>query len=132
VIVGDRIFTDIVLANRMSRTWAVQSSSTAVDDEKLAFASEAEETRLRKARAARIGPLSVWTTGVWKKESMTMRYLEKSLVQNIQRFIVPDNGLGHTDVSRFMKPPPSPPPPLQIQKKGLLSRIQSMLSRNRW
>ncbi|KIP08684.1 hypothetical protein PHLGIDRAFT_29464 [Phlebiopsis gigantea 11061_1 CR5-6] len=51
IIVGDRIFTDIVMANRMAH-----------------------------------GPLSIWTSGVWQREATAMRWLEKGLMQGIQRY----------------------------------------------
>ncbi|KAJ8520175.1 hypothetical protein ONZ45_g2969 [Pleurotus djamor] len=56
VIVGDRIFTDVIMANRMKR----------------------------REGDAEVGPLSIWTTGVWKRESMVMRWLEKGLVNAVE------------------------------------------------
>jgi phosphatidylglycerophosphatase GEP4 len=54
VIVGDRIFTDVVMANRM--------------------------------RGSGCGPLAVWTTGVWQRESMMVRWLEKRVVDMVTRW----------------------------------------------
>ncbi|KAF8548383.1 HAD-superfamily phosphatase [Imleria badia] len=68
VIVGDRIFTDIVMANRM-RVRPVRSAEGA-DAEK----------------GSRCGPLAVWTTGVWQRESMMVRWLEKSVVDVVTRW----------------------------------------------
>ena len=47
VIVGDRILTDVVLANRMRR------------------------------EATAKGTLGVWTSGVWKRENLMVRWVEK-------------------------------------------------------
>ena len=60
MVVGDRIFTDVVLANRM---W----QRPAADVEKR-------------------GPLAVWTTGVWQKESMMVRWMEKRVVDMVARW----------------------------------------------
>ena len=57
VIVGDRIFTDVVMANRMS---VVRGTKTC-------------------------GPLAVWTTGVWQKESMVVRWVERTVVSMMSR-----------------------------------------------
>ncbi|KAI0692165.1 mitochondrial PGP phosphatase-domain-containing protein [Cytidiella melzeri] len=122
IVVGDRIFTDIVLANRMSRRRALPPWSP--DGEKEVSRSEDQTT---KKRTMRVGPLSVWTTGVWYKESMAMRYLEKSFMQSIQRYIVADNGLGHTDISRFMKELPQPPSSPETKKQGLFKRVWGIL-----
>ncbi|KAG9312176.1 hypothetical protein JVU11DRAFT_7470 [Chiua virens] len=55
VVVGDRIFTDVVMANRMNR----RSGG---------------------------GPLAVWTTGVWQRASMVMRWFEKQVVEMVARW----------------------------------------------
>ena len=46
------------------------------------------------------GPLSIWTTGVWKKEAMLMRWAEKLLVQWRLRHTKQEFG----DTSKFLKP----------------------------
>lgn len=53
MIVGDRIFTDVVMANRMR---SVHGS----------------------------GPLAVWTSGVWQRESMLVRWMEKKVVNMVR------------------------------------------------
>jgi phosphatidylglycerophosphatase GEP4 len=63
VVIGDRIFTDVVMANRM-------------------------------------GSLAIWTTGVWKKESMLLRWIEKKLVKGISRW---KTNLGNKDLNVFVK-----------------------------
>jgi len=56
VVIGDRIFTDVVLANRM-----------------------------KSGDNGGRGPLAIWTSGVWKKEAMGMRWIEKKLVQAVMK-----------------------------------------------
>ena len=80
IVVGDRVFTDVVLANRM------RSSSSS-----------------SHPPAADTGPgtLAIWTTGVWKKESMLMRCCEKQLVEAVQKWSTPPPS--HPDTSGFIK-----------------------------
>ncbi|KAH7925975.1 HAD-superfamily phosphatase [Leucogyrophana mollusca] len=61
IVVGDRVFTDVVMANRMAR-------------------------RTPSPTESRCGPLAIWTRGVWKKESMAMRWCEKRLVDIVNRW----------------------------------------------
>ena len=56
VVIGDRVFTDVVMANRM------------------------------KSRDNGRGPLAIWTSGVWKKEAMGMRWIERKLVEAVTRY----------------------------------------------
>jgi phosphatidylglycerophosphatase GEP4 len=67
VIVGDRIFTDVVMANRLRSGFASSSSDAPAP--------------------ARIGgSLAIWTDGVWQKESMMMRWAEKRLIDIVRRW----------------------------------------------
>ncbi|CAL1712015.1 unnamed protein product [Somion occarium] len=112
VIIGDRIFTDVVLANRMSRKMKAQSG--AKDTEKTA-----EENVTKSSRA---GPLSIWTSGVWEREATGLRLLEKTVMECVKRWIAQSNGVAtRGDLSRFVKE--LPPPPV-VEKKGLLGRWQ--------
>ena len=77
IIVGDRILTDVVLANRMHRQSQPQPISTA------SRTTPSEEAELPKSRQ---GPLAIWTTGVWERESMIMRWWETRLVGVIDRW----------------------------------------------
>jgi phosphatidylglycerophosphatase GEP4 len=77
LVVGDRVFTDVVLANRMKSKHAVKSSD---GDYKKSGFTEPSWTRN--------GPLSVLTTGVWQRESMLMRAAEAALVQAVRRWVV--------------------------------------------
>lgn len=126
IVVGDRIFTDIVLANRMSSR---RTLPPPVETSEMNAPSRMKmEMNSARGRPTRVGPLSVWTSGVWEKESMPMRYLEKKFIQNMQRYVVTDNGLGHADVGRFLKTASAPvdiPPP---QDKGILRKMLKMVS----
>ncbi|KAH7908106.1 mitochondrial PGP phosphatase-domain-containing protein [Hygrophoropsis aurantiaca] len=75
VIVGDRIFTDVVMANRMATH--KRSSSANSTNPIIAVSSP----HLQRPS----GPLAIWTTGVWQKESMTMRWCERKLVDLVRR-----------------------------------------------
>ena len=129
IVVGDRIFTDIVLANRMSRRRVSPSSNPVEEKEKMREGSS-EDGATSKSAPSRSGPLSVWTCGVWQREAMTMRYLEKSLLRGIQSYVVADNGLGHMNASQFVRklPPPAPQPE---SWKRWPSKAWSLLSRSR-
>ena len=86
IIVGDRIFTDVVLANRMRLQNRPQKGllrSTLSRD----FEKDGAFTAENKSFGDAIGPLSVWTTGVWERESMTMRWLEHGLVKLVRHLI---------------------------------------------
>jgi len=63
VVIGDRVFTDVVMANRMKT-------------------------------------MSIWTTGIWTKESILMRWMEKKLVNGVARW---SSGGRGEDLSRFLK-----------------------------
>ncbi|KIM82547.1 hypothetical protein PILCRDRAFT_70627 [Piloderma croceum F 1598] len=66
IIVGDRIFTDVVLANRM------------------------------RSNPSSPGPLAIWMTRVWKKEGTFMRWMEGRLVRAVEAWSEPigSSGLG--------------------------------------
>ena len=70
VVIGDRIFTDVVMANRM------------------------------KPRESERGPLAIWTSGVWKKEAMGMRWIERKLVEAVTKYTNGENQY----TTQFLKP----------------------------
>ncbi|KAH9949264.1 HAD phosphatase [Amylocystis lapponica] len=78
IIVGDRIFTDVVMANRMARRQLVSRDALGIN-EKTAAISPTRQT---------VGPLAVWTEGVWQRESMFVRWMETSAMHGVQRWIV--------------------------------------------
>ncbi|THH04752.1 hypothetical protein EW145_g5293 [Phellinidium pouzarii] len=73
-VVGDRIFTDVVLANRMRTSWHRMQESL--------NPGEARHTAARDAD----GPLSIFVDRVWKKEAGAMRFLEKGLTRTVERW----------------------------------------------
>ncbi|PFH52181.1 hypothetical protein AMATHDRAFT_74460 [Amanita thiersii Skay4041] len=106
VIVGDRIFTDVVMANRMrqwkSKKTLVGLAASCAYEKEGAIETEMEAASETAQESDRIpcGPLSIWTTGVWEREAMLMRLGEKMLVNAIQQ---------HTKSNtRFLKPIPEP------------------------
>lgn len=80
IVVGDRIFTDIVMANRMNG----RRSPARFTDEKLTAPTPS-------------GPLAIWTSGVWQKESMLMRRMELGLVNVVKRFTTPRDAIPGLD-----------------------------------
>ena len=113
IVVGDRIFTDVVLANRMHRRYQRSLPKPTSDS-----------SQLPTAQLPRT--LAIWTTGVWKRESMAMRWLEKRLVDSVQRLSTPKPGEA-LDVERFVKELPPPPP---TPKWYAISRLRNLLSRS--
>lgn len=108
IVVGDRIFTDVVLANRLAR----RKSPLKPDD------------TLDEKTASQVGPLAIWTTGVWEKESMTMRWLEKLTMQGVHMLVnrgAAAQGMPLPDWSRFVKPLPVAPVP--EAKPGWFTRM---------
>lgn len=104
VVVGDRIFTDVVMASRMRSDFALSSSDA-------------------PARARIGGPLAIWTDGVWQKESMIMRWAEKRLLNVVRKWARHEetSSVG-TDV--FVRKLPSPEP----RKTGTaLTRLLDMI-----
>lgn len=86
-IVGDRIFTDIVLANRMRKfKREIRSNkNTLADTFEKAKTIESSQGRTPVGNELE-GPLAVFVEGVWKKEATAMRYLEKKLVDLVRRW----------------------------------------------
>ena len=96
VVIGDRVFTDVVMANRM------------------------------KSRDNGEGPLAIWTSGVWTKEAMGMRWIEKKLVEAVTRYT---NGEKQY-TTQFLKPAAleksyedDPAPRAHSQSAGIIEGI---------
>lgn len=121
IVVGDRIFTDVVLANRMSRLLPALAPPAGGNPEK--NAPQVDTKRMR------VGPLSIWTSGVWQRESMPMRYVEKTFMRSIQQYVAPNNGLDHPDVRKFVNTPSSPTQPAVPPQKGIFGKLWSLVSR---
>ena len=115
IVVGDRIFTDVVLANRMARVLPAHHEAGSAANEKdnripapsIDASTPPNSMSSMSKVKMRTGPLSIWTTSVWEKESMLMRALERGFMQGIQKYVVPDNGVRHLgDVEQFVKEGP--------------------------
>lgn len=118
VVVGDRLFTDVVIANRMARKRPL--TQTAVPEKPHEHGS-----------GSRDGPLSIWTSGVWQRESMGVRWLEKRFMQGIQRYVVETNGVAVRggDVSRFLKPEPKVELSNSPERVSIVRRVWNRLRR---
>lgn len=73
VVVGDRIFTDIVLANRM-RSKSPRRSDSAQKDSHLPMAGDFE------------GPLAILVEKLWKRDAFGLRVLENTLLRLVKRW----------------------------------------------
>ncbi|KAJ3514484.1 hypothetical protein NLJ89_g2347 [Agrocybe chaxingu] len=123
VVVGDRVFTDVVLANRMRmQSGSRRGLARGVDEKERFSTSEIGPQQLMGPS----GPLAIWTTGVWEKESMLMRCLERSLVKAVERWSTPSSG-ELLDVNRFLKEEPTPADP--PRKASVLELLISRLRR---
>ena len=107
IIVGDRIFTDVVLANRIRFQIRPQKGLLGKGiprdiekDSPLSAENEPFGDAIGSLHPS--GPLSIWTTGVWERESMIMRWLERGLVKLVQRCSTPPRG-EPVDTSPFLK-----------------------------
>lgn len=108
IVVGDRIFTDVVLAHRLahprtlveriatrlglSRLTSMQapppsgSGSGPGSDDSGPNAGSSPSAGAGGERMP-AAPLAVWTTGVWTRESMAMRRVEAWLVRLVERWV---------------------------------------------
>ncbi|KAF9243223.1 HAD phosphatase [Melanogaster broomeanus] len=115
VVVGDRIFTDIVMANRMRRRVSLKPSTDRTEPE-----TESPPPFTPPAS----GPLAVWTTGIWQKESMAVRWFEKRLVNIVTH--IADDPARRSAFQMFVKPLPSP----EVTKEAaVLSKVWRTLKR---
>ncbi|KAF5385841.1 hypothetical protein D9615_002321 [Tricholomella constricta] len=116
IIVGDRIFTDVVMANRM-RGSNDSLRSPKKDGGALGKVKNGTEDRPR-------GPLAIWTTDVWEKEAMVMRWCEKKLVDVVRHWS--HSGGQELDTSSFVKEFVEPKPlRTSGMMAGLFGRLRS-------
>ncbi|KAI0292768.1 mitochondrial PGP phosphatase-domain-containing protein, partial [Russula brevipes] len=82
VVVGDRVFTDVVLAHRLAHP------RTPVARIAARLGLRASPVQMQAPRRERTRtPLAVWTTGVWTRENMLMRCAEAWLVRLVERWV---------------------------------------------
>ncbi|KAJ6589966.1 mitochondrial PGP phosphatase-domain-containing protein [Mycena vulgaris] len=121
IVVGDRVFTDVVLANRLRNLErgsgflhlcfrCVFERGGTVGRENNAGSSH---------RSIDGGPLAIWTTGVWKREATLMRWCERKLVDIVQRRVTRDE-IDLEGPSPFLKD--VPPPPVRTRSWKFLRR----------
>jgi phosphatidylglycerophosphatase GEP4 len=123
IIVGDRIFTDVVMANRMRGNKHSQGllkmAVTCGYEDGGAVGKEKDAAKDRPR-----GPLAVWTTDVWEREAMAMRWCEKKLVDAVRRWTCgKDQDLDTSQfVRRFVEPQPTRTAGMMA---GLFGRLRS-------
>ncbi|KAF7362327.1 hypothetical protein MVEN_00579300 [Mycena venus] len=109
IVVGDRVFTDVVLANRLRNlergSGLIYQCFRCGFERGGTIGTENDATSSHKS--IENGPLAIWTTGVWKREATFMRWCEKKLVDIIQRRIPLDEIAPAP--TRFIKEVPPPP-----------------------
>lgn len=124
VIVGDRLLTDVVMANRIARRRPLRSPDSderAVDEK----SSGGENQGL--VRPEQAGPLAVLTEGLWKREALALRALEKGMLAGVERWILKPQEAAWRDAlqHRFVKPEPVvEEPPKQSWLQRLWGRLQ--------
>lgn len=109
VVVGDRVFTDVVLARRLGgkegwmgrigELFGVRRTS----ETKLDVSEKAQDIASRVGDKLNEGPLAVWTTGVWQREGMTMRWAESQIVKGAERWIKGTKEEREAMEARFVK-----------------------------
>ena len=109
VVVGDRIFTDVVMASRMRRR-AVRRAEASKD--------------VAPLRERVHGPLAIWTNDVWQKESMVIRYFESRLMDAVCSWTDSSSQLAEFQKA-FTKP--IPPRDTSEEKKTSIKRFWSLL-----
>jgi phosphatidylglycerophosphatase GEP4 len=95
IVVGDRVFTDVVMANRMRGGVGFNNMSRNFTHRKTKPGQGSEPYQPN-------GPLAIWTTDVWKKEATGMRWLERKLVEVAQRWTKDAQG-DRPDTAQFVR-----------------------------
>ena len=112
---GDRVFTDVVMANRMRGGIGFSNMIRTFTDHKT-------ETIGRGTEPYQLnGPLAIWTTRIWQKEAMGMRWLERKLVEVVKRW-TEDAKSDDPDTAQFVREVVEAEP-LRCTMTGLLKRI---------
>ncbi|KAE9400687.1 HAD-superfamily phosphatase [Gymnopus androsaceus JB14] len=91
IVIGDRLFTDIVMANRLrEKSWTERIgvrpaiTAPALNPQ---TASQSEMLPLLTSPPTRT-TLGIWTTGVWVKEATFMRFCERKLLEGVRKWVV--------------------------------------------
>ncbi|EMD33173.1 hypothetical protein CERSUDRAFT_108356 [Gelatoporia subvermispora B] len=115
IIVGDRLLTDVVLANRMSPP----SEKSPIGD-----LSSSDEKVSEVTKPA--GPLAVWTTGMWRRDATVLRWIEQGLLHGVQRWVIPEVPNAE-QMRRFVRP--LPPIEEPVKEEGMLKKLWSRFRR---
>jgi phosphatidylglycerophosphatase GEP4 len=70
------------------------------------------------------GPLAIWTTDVWERESMLMRWIEMGLVNVVERWTTWPKGQP-LDTANFVKDAP-PAPEVPTRRSGFVEELTSI------
>ena len=73
------------------------------------------------------GPLAIWTTGVWERESMLMRWMEKSLMKVVDRWSTPPRWQQSLETTMFIRD--VPPAPQSPKRPGFFEELSSVFRR---
>ncbi|KIK61241.1 hypothetical protein GYMLUDRAFT_166904 [Collybiopsis luxurians FD-317 M1] len=105
IVVGDRLFTDIVMANRFrEKGWTDRiglrsqsfvsrhaTTSSSVTQSSTRDGSSADVTESNVPMSPALPPhrtLGVWTTSVWVREATLMRFCERKLLDGVKKWII--------------------------------------------
>ncbi len=108
IVVGDRIFTDVVLAHRLGHPRTLMARIAArlgLAPAQSGLSSGGAEARSSASVGGEFtrAPLAVWTTGVWMRESMAMRRAETWLVHFVERWVQGARERRYALEERFVK-----------------------------
>ncbi|KAH9915485.1 mitochondrial PGP phosphatase-domain-containing protein [Fomitopsis serialis] len=133
VVVGDRIFTDTVMANRMARHERVSqpSAPSIADEQPDSVDSPSKELDVfappTSSLRVRVGPLAILTTTVWERDSPILRRLEMQFLRGVERWVLSEGRGAARDwtsvrYGRFFKEL-AMPEVLRREKPGFVRRM---------
>ncbi|KAF9075653.1 mitochondrial PGP phosphatase-domain-containing protein [Rhodocollybia butyracea] len=83
IVVGDRLFTDIVLAARIrEESWKERFGSRPVASLSM------NTTQTSDISLPLQNTLGIWTTGVWVKEATFMRFCERKVLEAVKKWVI--------------------------------------------
>lgn len=141
---GDRVFTDVVLAHRLAhprtpvariaarlglRAPPVQTQASRIGDG--AGPDASANARVDAGRERTRTPLAVWTTGVWTRESMLMRWAEAWLVRLVERCVEGARERRGTLEERFVRGALDSTGEVRVKRRGWFSWVKGPLPKLR-
>lgn len=114
IVVGDRVFTDVIMGNRMACKAPWKRPQTA-------------SVNQEKSQIQRKGPLPVLTQQLWKRDQAVLRLMEKGVVRGMERWLLDAHDLAARGElrRRFVREIPVQEPPPKAP--GLLQTLWSIL-----